>query len=209
MQLSVNTLLSLDGVMQGPGGPDEDTGGGFTRGGWVVPFVGEDMGGVVDGWFAAGESLLLGRTTYDMMRDYWREVDDPADTVAAALNGRPKYLVSTSADGADWGDTTVLSGDVLARVRALRERPGGEIQVHGSWMLARALLAAGLVDVLRLLIFPTVVGGGKRLFDAECDPLGFTVVSSDATASGLLAISLRPAAYTTGYLGVEDGATAP
>ncbi|MFJ9556739.1 dihydrofolate reductase family protein [Nocardiopsis sp. NPDC101807] len=207
MELSVNTLLSLDGVMQGPGAPDEDTSGGFTRGGWLVPHADEDMGRIVDGWFAAGEALLFGRSTYAMMRDYWREVTDPGDRVATALNSRPKYLVSTTAGrtGADWGDTTLIAEDVLGSVRALKERPGGEIQVHGSWRLARTLHAAGLVDVFRLLVFPTVVGDGKRLFDERTEPLGFTVEGSAATPAGLVSLTLRPAPFTTGGFGVVDG----
>ncbi|MFD3683369.1 dihydrofolate reductase family protein [Nocardiopsis sp. NPDC058631] len=207
MELSVNTLLSLDGVMQGPGAPEEDTSGGFTRGGWLVPHADEDMGAIVEGWFTAGESLLFGRTTYAMMRDYWRQVTDPGDTVAAALNNRPKYLVSTTAgrSGADWGDTTLIADDVLGRVRALKDGPGGEIQVHGSWRLARTLHAAGLVDVFRLLVFPTVVGDGKRLFDGATAPADFTVEESATTGAGLVSLTLRPRPFTTGSIGVEDG----
>ncbi|MEE2036686.1 dihydrofolate reductase family protein [Nocardiopsis sp. CT-R113] len=207
MELSVNTLLSLDGVMQGPGGPEEDLSGGFTRGGWLVPHADEDMGAIVDRWFAAGESLLFGRTTYVMMRDYWREITDPGDTVAAVLNNRPKFLVSTTAGraGADWGDTTLIADDVLGRVRALKEGPGGEIQVHGSWRLARTLHAAGLVDVFRLLIFPTVVGDGKRLFDGATAPADFAVEDSATTRAGLVSLTLRPRPFTTGTIGIVDG----
>ncbi|MFE3460529.1 dihydrofolate reductase family protein [Nocardiopsis aegyptia] len=196
MRLSVNTFLSLDGVMQGPGGREEDTSGGFTRGGWVMPF-GEDEvfeRVVVGEWFAETEEILLGRTTFEMMRDYWPEVTDPGNRVATALNTRPKHVVSTTLTEADtgWGDTTVVSGDVEERVRALKERPGGELQVHGSWRLAQTLHRAGLVDVYRLLVFPVVVGRGKRLFDESSLPGGFRVESSLVSDGGVVALTLVP-----------------
>ncbi|GAB2496776.1 dihydrofolate reductase family protein [Nocardiopsis aegyptia] len=196
MRLSVNTFLSLDGVMQGPGGREEDTSGGFTRGGWVMPF-GEDEvfeRVVVGEWFAEAEEILLGRTTFEMMRDYWPKVTDPGNRVATVLNTHPKHVVSTTLTEADtgWGDTTVVSGDVEERVRALKERPGGELQVHGSWRLAQTLHRAGLVDVYRLLVFPVVVGPGKRLFDESSPPGGFRVGSSHVSDGGVVALTLVP-----------------
>ncbi|WP_304451326.1 dihydrofolate reductase family protein [Nocardiopsis sp. YSL2] len=196
MQLSVNTFLSLDGVMQGPGGREEDTNGGFTRGGWVMPF-GEDevFERVVGGeWFAMAGEILLGRTTFEMMRDYWPEVTDPDNPVATVLNTHRKHVVSTTLDEADagWGDTTVISADVEGRVRALKERPGEELQVHGSWRLAQTLHRAGLVDVFRLLVFPAVVGQGKRLFDESSLPGGFRVESGFVSAGGVVALTLVP-----------------
>ncbi|KOX15207.1 dihydrofolate reductase family protein [Nocardiopsis sp. NRRL B-16309] len=196
MRLSVHTFLSLDGVMQGPGGRDEDTSGGFTRGGWVVPF-GEDevFERVVGGeWFAAAEEILLGRTTFEMMRGYWPQVTDPDNRVATVLNTHPKHVVSTALDEADagWGDTSVIPGDVEEHVRALKERPGGELQVHGSRRLARTLHRAGLVDVFRLLVFPVVVGQGKRLFDESSLPGGFRVESGFVSGGGVVALSLVP-----------------
>ncbi|MEV2276694.1 dihydrofolate reductase family protein [Nocardiopsis sp. NPDC049922] len=194
MRLSVNTFLTLDGVMQGPGGAQEDTSGGFTRGGWLMPFADEDMGRIVDGWFARTEELLLGRTTFEMMRPYWSAVTDRRNTVAKILNTYPKHLVTTTLTekDADWGDTTVIADRVEERVRELKERPGGELQVHGSWRLAQTLHRAGLVDVFRLLVFPVVVGQGKRLFDEGSVPTGFRVESAETTENGLVSLSLVP-----------------
>ncbi|RKS04831.1 dihydrofolate reductase [Nocardiopsis sp. Huas11] len=196
MQLSVNTFLSLDGVMQGPGGREEDTSGGFTRGGWVMPFGEDEVFERVVGaeWFAKAEEVLLGRTTFEMMRDYWPQVTDPDNHVATVLNTYPKHVVSTTLEESDaaWGDTTVISADVEKRVRALKERPGGELQVHGSWRLARTLHRAGLVDLFRLLVFPAVVGQGKRLFDEASVPGGFRVECGFVSSGGVVALTLVP-----------------
>ena len=154
MRLTVHTFLTVDGVMQGPGGPDEDTTGGFTRGGWLVPFVDEDFGAIVDAWFARAEAILLGRTTYTMMYDYWSQITDPDNLVAAKLNGQPKYVASATLRDPGWQHTTVLSRDVIERVRELKQQPGDELQVHGSCGLAQALHQAGLVDEYRLLVAP-------------------------------------------------------
>jgi len=205
MKLTVNTFVSLDGVMQGPGGPQEDTSGGFTSGGWVVPFVDEDFGRVVDGWFAGAEEILFGRTTYEMMAAFWPQVTDEADRVAAALNRLPKHVVSTSLRDPSWGPVSVIGSDVEATVRRLKERPGGELQVHGSWGLVRTLHDAGLVDEYRLLQFPVVLGSGKRLFPEGAAPAGFELVDSSVTAAGLVYLVLRPAELRTGDITVEDG----
>jgi dihydrofolate reductase len=166
MELSVNTFVSLDGVMQGPGGVQEDPSNGFERGGWLVPHSDAGQLDPVDGWFRQADAFLLGRTTFEMMRTYWSQVTDPDNLVATALNTWRKYVVSNTLSDADaaWGNTTVLRGDVVEQVRRLKEQPGRELQVHGSWRLARTLHDAGLVDTYRLLQFPVVVGEGKRLF---------------------------------------------
>jgi dihydrofolate reductase len=205
MRLTVHAFLTLDGVMQGPGGAQEDTTGGFERGGWLVPYADEDMGSIVDGWFSRAEAILLGRTTFTMMRDFWSQVTDPADGVAAALNGLPKYLVSSSAEDPAWAPTTVLSTDPVTAVRALKEQPGGELQVHGSARLARTLHAAGLVDEYRLLVFPVTVGRGKRLFSEDAPASGFTLVESRTTSTGAVYSALVPAPFRTGEIDVEDG----
>jgi dihydrofolate reductase len=203
MLLSVNTFVSLDGVMQGPGAPEEDTSNGFDRGGWVVPFV-DGLGGVVDDdWFANADAILLGRTTYQLMQPYWSRVTDPNDPVAAALNGLPKYVVSTTltAEAASWASTEVVADDVVGRVTELKQAEGRELQVHGSWRLAQALHSAGLVDIYRLLVFPVVVGAGKRLFDNSSRPVSFDVVSQKPSGS-LTALELRPVEYRVGtFLG--------
>ena len=200
MELTLNTFLSLDGVMQGPGGPDEDRTGGFDRGGWVVPFVDEDFGVVVSAWFAQTDEILLGRTTYDMMQAFWSTVTDPDDAVATALNTRPKHVVSTTLRDPLWHNTSVIAGDVVAAVDRLKARPGGELQVHGSCGLAHTLHDAGLVDEYRLIIFPVIVGRGKRLFRDGSVPGSLTLIGSTVTAKGAVALTLRPA----GPLGVGD-----
>jgi dihydrofolate reductase len=205
MKLTVHTFLTLDGVMQGPGGAEEDTSGGFTRGGWLVPYADADMGEVVDSWFARAEAILLGRTTFTMMRDFWSAVTDTDDTTAAALNGLPKYLVSSTVTEPGWSPTTVLGGDPVEAVRALKEQPGGELQVHGSARLARTLHAAGLVDEYRLLVFPVTVGAGKRLFDETAPASGYTVLESRTTSTGAVYTALAPTPFSTGGIAVEDG----
>ena len=200
MKLTLHTFLSLDGVMQGPGGPDEDRSGGFAKGGWVVPFADEDFGSVVSTWFAETDEVLQGRTTYDMMRAFWSTVTDPADLVAAKLNTRPKHVVSTTLREPVWEHTSVIAGDVVAAVGQLKARPGGELQVHGSCGLAHTLHDAGLIDEYRLMIFPVVIGSGKRLFPDGSIPGSFTVVSSTVTSKGAVALNLRPA----GSVGVGD-----
>ena len=205
MKLTVHTFLTLDGVMQGPGGPDEDTTGGFTRGGWVVPLVDEGFGRIVDGWFAQADEILLGRTTYDMMSEFWSQVTDPEDEVGRRLNALPKHIASTTLTDPTWNNSTVIEGDVVEAVRALKERPGRELQVHGSWELLQALQAAGLVDEYRLLVFPVVLGTGKRLFGEGTAPTGFTLVDSEVTGTGAVYEVLRPAPLGTGDIVVEDG----
>jgi dihydrofolate reductase len=199
MLLSVNTFVSLDGVMQGPGAPEEDPSNGFDRGGWVVPFA-DHLGGVVDvDWFARADAILLGRTTYQLMQPYWSTITNPDDPVATALNGLPKYVVSTTLtpETATWATTEVIAHDVTDRVAQLKQAPGRELQVHGSWQLAQTLHQAGLVDIYRLLVFPIVVGAGKRLFDDGSKPVSFEV-DSQKPSGPLTALELRPREFTVG-----------
>jgi len=191
--------------MQGPGGPDEDTIGGFSRGGWLVPFADEGMGAIVDGWFAKAEAILLGRTTYTMMQAYWSQVTDPDNLVAAKLNGLPKYVASTTVRDPVWHDTTVLDGDAIQRVRQLKQRPGGELQVHGSWALARTLHQVGLIDEYRLLVFPVSVGAGKRLFTDDAPATGYVLVDSSTTSTGAVYSALQPRPFEVGRVGLVDG----
>jgi dihydrofolate reductase len=199
MLLSVHTFVSLDGVMQGPGAPEEDPSNGFDRGGWVVPFA-DGLGGIVDDdWFAHADAILLGRTTYQLMEPYWSKITDPNDPVATALNGLPKYVVSTTLtpQTATWASTEVIADDVVGRVTELKQAPGRELQVHGSWQLAQTLHQAGLVDIYRLLVFPIVIGAGKRLFDDGSRPVSFEVVSQKPSGS-LTALELRPGEFRVG-----------
>src|SRR5699024_5701021 len=161
MKLTVHTFVTLDGVMQSPGAPQEDTTGGFDRGGWTVPYVDEDFGRIVTDWFTRTTELLYGRRTYDVMAAHWPQVTDPDDVVATTLNARPKHVVSTTLTNPTWHNTvSLVRDDVVATVRALKERAGEELQVHGSWQLVQTLHRAGLVDEYRVIEFPVVVGGG-------------------------------------------------
>lgn len=206
MRLVVHEFLTLDGVIQGPGGPDEDASGGFSRGGWGVPYFDEEVGAVVDSWFARTAAVLLGRTTYRMMADYWPLVTDPDDRVATTLNAVPKHVVAPSLDTLDWAGAELLRGEPLDAVAALKARPGGELQVHGSALLATALLQAGLVDELRLLTFPITVGTGKRLFPPDAAPSGFRSLAAAALANGSTYVALEPEAFRVGEFVVdEDG----
>jgi dihydrofolate reductase len=214
MELSVNEFVSLDGVMQGPGGADEDRSNGFKAGGWLVPHAAEGQLAPVDSWFGEADAILLGRSTFEMMRTYWSQVTvEPDNIVSTALNTWKKYVVSNtlSDEDAAWGDTTVLRGDgIIEQVRRLKDLPGRELQVHGSWQLVRALHDAGLVDTYRLIQFPVVVGMGKRLFETGAVPSTYKITSGEMLdgGSGVVSLTLRQTGFgsvTTGDFAVEDG----
>ncbi|HWR85274.1 MAG TPA: dihydrofolate reductase family protein [Rhodoglobus sp.] len=201
MELTVNLFITLDGVIQGPGGPEEDRSGGFDRGGWLVPFVDDDFGRIVGGWFEKPQAFLLGRRTYDIMSAYWPSVTDTDDDTPVKLNTLPKYVPSSTLTDPSWSHTTVLSG--LDEVAALKAQPGGELQVHGSGALAASLLEAGLVDELRLLVFPVAVGAGKRLFHDVVT--AFDLVDSAVTSTGVVYQALRPRPFVSGDHVIVDG----
>jgi dihydrofolate reductase len=214
MELSVNIFVSLDGVMQGPGGPSEDTSNGFAYGGWLVPHAAEGQLDPVDGWFREADAILLGRSTFDMMRAFWSQVTvEPDNIVSTVLNTWKKYVVSNtlSDEDAAWGDTTVLRGDdIVDQVRRLKAQPGRELQVHGSWQLVRTLHDAGLVDTYLLIQFPVVVGAGKRLFEEGAVPSTYKITSAEVLSggSGAVSLTLRQDGFgsiTTGDIIVEDG----
>lgn len=206
MKLTLHTFLSLDGVMQGPGGAEEDRSGGFESGGWLVPHVDDDFGRIVTQWFAEADAILLGRTTYDMMQAYWTEVTDPENPVAMALNTLPKHVVSTTLRDPSWQGSTVISENVEEEVARLKSLPGRELQVHGSCGLAHTLHDAGLIDEYRLLVFPTIVGEGKRLFREGCVPATLSLVDTQVTSAGAVAHTFCPAGpLGTGSFLVEDG----
>ncbi|MFJ5080124.1 dihydrofolate reductase family protein [Streptomyces sp. NPDC088553] len=183
--LSLTQFLTLDGVHQAPGGPEEDPSDGFTRGGWSVPFGDEDFGRFMDGVFARPTAFLLGRRTYEIFAGYWPKRTDPADPIATKLNALPKYVATTTLDSAEWEGTTVLRGDVVDEVRALKERTDGEIQMHGSGGLAQTLLDHDLIDTLHLLVFPVVLGTGRRLFADGVRPAAFRLTDARTTGSGV------------------------
>jgi len=207
MKLTVTTFQTLDGVMQAPGGPEEDPSGGFEHGGWLVPHADEDMGEFMDQTFSAAEAFLLGRFTYQTFAAHWPKVDDPEDPVASRLNALPKHVASRTLREEDlgWNGATLLGDDVPARVAELKARPGGELQVHGSAGLIQTLLQHGLVDELRLLTFPVVLGAGKRLFGAGAVPAGVRLTESRTTSAGTIigvyAFEGRPA---YGSFALED-----
>ncbi|MEG3626775.1 dihydrofolate reductase family protein [Streptomyces poriticola] len=184
-KLVVNTFVSLDGVYQGPGGPDEDTRDGFAQGGWVVPYIDDDFGRFVDGVFSRVSAFLLGRRTYDIFAAYWPKTTDPADPIATPLNALPKYVVSSTLTDPAWEGSTVVRGDLAKEVTALKERTDGELQVHGSGALAHSLFALGLVDTLHLLTFPVVLGAGRRLFAEGAAPAAFRHTGGHVTGKGV------------------------
>ncbi len=207
MRLAAHTFVSLDGVMQGPGGPQEDRSNGFTCGGWLVPLADEDMGRIVTDWFSATGALLLGHTTYDVFRGYWPLVDQNGSTVSRAINTRRKYVAATNPVEVDpWADTTtVIDGDLVATVRRIKDEPGDELQIHGSHGLMQGLHATGLIDEYRLIIFPVVVGSGKRLFEPGTTPSGFRILSSETTSTGATVLNLVPTALAVGEFTVDAG----
>jgi dihydrofolate reductase len=192
MQLIVTTFLSVDGVYQGPGGPDEDRSGGFDRGGWLVPHFDEATGKFMDEVFQGVDAFLLGRRTYEIFAASWPNSTDPNDPVAKALNTLPKYLASSTLHDPKWANTTVLDGDLASAVQGLKERDGRELQVHGSGKLVQFLLANDLVDRLNLLVFPVIVGDGRRLFPDSGIATGLALDASRTTPSGVAISVYRP-----------------
>src|SRR5690348_9665050 len=193
MRLTLHTFLTLDGVMQAPGGPEEDPSSGFTHGGWAFPFDDEDFGAAITGWFDGAGVFLLGRHTYEIFSGYWPKITDPANPVAAKLNALPKYVASATLTSADWAGTTVLRGDVLTEVAKLKEQPGGELQVHGSGALAHALIDADLIDEYRLLFFPVHLGSGKKLFRDGAKAASLRLLTSSVTSTGVVIATYEPA----------------
>jgi dihydrofolate reductase len=185
LRLVLMSFLSLDGVYQGPGAPDEDQSGGFDRGGWLVPFADARFEEIADEWTATATGFLFGRRTYEAFSSVWPTITDPTDSNAARLNGLPKFVVTGTEIDTSWGPVTVIGDDVEARLRSMKLREGGELQIHGSGTLGRSLLAMGLVDELRIVTAPVVVGQGHKLFGDTGISIGFELLSQDQTPSGL------------------------
>jgi dihydrofolate reductase len=192
VKLTTTTNVSVDGVMQGLGGPDEDRRGGFERGGWALPLFDDEAAAFVYEVYQRADAFLFGRRTYEIFAGYWGVMAESTNPIAAALNTRPKYVASTTLTDPQWADTTVLSGDVAAAVGELKAKPGGELQVHGSGNLVRWLLDNHLVDEITLLTYPVVIGQGTRLFPATGPDAALELVESQSTPTGVIIQVYRP-----------------
>jgi dihydrofolate reductase len=194
MKLTTITHVSVDGVMQGLGGPDEDPRGGFERGGWAPPLFHDEAANFLDEVFQRADAFLFGRRTYEIFAGYWGVMPDPDNNpIAGPLNRRPKYVASTMLTDPQWADTTVLSGDVAAAIAELKAKPSGELQVHGSGNLIRWLLDNQLVDEITLLTYPLVIGQGTRLFPDTGPDTALELVDSQSTSTGVIIQVYRPA----------------
>jgi dihydrofolate reductase len=196
MKLTTTTHVSVDGVMQGLGGADEDRRGGFERGGWALPLFDKEAETFLSEAFQRADAFLFGRRTYEIFAGSWGTgswgENQGNNPISVALNTRPKYVVSTTLTDPQWADTTVLSGDVAAAVGELKAKPGGELQVQGSGELVRWLLDNHLVDEITLFTYPVVVGQGTRLFPATGPDTALELVDSRATPIGVTIQVYRP-----------------
>jgi dihydrofolate reductase len=184
-KIIVNAFLTLDGVMQAPGGPDEDPESGFLHGGWSAPYD-DDVGGrLVTEGFGDADGFLLGRKTYDIFANYWPKITDPNNPIATALNSRPKYVVSRSLERVTWNNSSLIKGDVVAELRKLRQQPGRTLHTWGSANLLQTLLKNDLIDEYRLFIHPVVLGSGKRLFGSGTVPVALKQVESVTSGKGV------------------------
>jgi len=192
MELTITTFVTLDGVMQAPGGPEEDPSGGFRHGGWSYPLGDEAFGEFMTGVFQQVDAFLLGRRTYEIFSGYWPKVDDP-DVIASKLNTLPKHVASTTLRELSWQGARLLEGDTVDAVRSLKAQPGRELQVHGSGDLAQTLMRHALIDLYRILVFPVVLGSGKRLFGDGTVPASLRLESTSTTPAGVTLNTYRPA----------------
>jgi dihydrofolate reductase len=202
--LVVQTFVTLDGVMQAPGGAGEDPSGGFSHEGWLVPFFDDAMGAQITEWFTGAQDFLLGRGTYEIFYASWPKMisDDP---VSQGLNFKQKYVASRTHDAVEWETAELLQGDVGDAVRKLKAEDGGELQVHGSAGLIQTLLREDVIDELRLIVFPVVLGEGKRLFGDGAIPRSWRLNSQATTPSGAVMVSYQRAGEVeTGSIGPEN-----
>ena len=190
-ELVVNTFLTLDGVMQAPGGPEEDPSGGFEHGGWSVGYWDEQMMQMMGDSMSKPFDMVLGRRTYEIFAAHWPHVDDPG---AEPLNTATKHVVSTTLTQLWWENSRLLEGGVPDGIRALKEQDGPELQVHGSANLLQSLLEHGLIDEFRLMIFPLVLAMGKRLFEGGTLPAGLELVKSQVSSTGVIMATYRSGA---------------
>lgn len=193
MKLTTVTHVSVDGVMQGLGGPDEDRRGGFERGGWALPLFEGEAASFLEQMFQRADAFLFGQRTYGIFADSWGTIAEMrASPIGVALNGKPKYVASTTLADPQWADTTVLSGDIEAAIGGLKAEPEGELQVHGSGALIRWLLEKELVDELTLFTYPVVVGQGTRLFPDAGPDVALDLADSRAFSNGITLQVYRP-----------------
>jgi len=191
-KIVLGTFLTLDGVMQAPGDPQEDTEGGFKQGGWQLPYFDDDAGRIMSENIAATDALLLGRKTYDIFAAYWpfAPQDDP---FAKKLNSVPKYVASTTLDKVEWNNSTLIKGNVAEEVAKIKQQPGSEmISVTGSGKLAQTVIKHNLVDEYVLWIHPVVLGSGKRLFEDGILPTNLELVDTKTTGSGVVILTYQP-----------------
>jgi dihydrofolate reductase len=203
--LMVTEFVSMDGVVQGPGGPDEDRDGGFDHGGWAAPYIDDEVLARMIGVVSRADALLLGRRTYEEFAATWplAAADDPIGSKWAAVR---KYVASRTLTSVGWQNSTLLEGDVVDAVAALKKSDGGEIQVHGSIQLVQTLLAHDLVDELQLVVMPVLIGSGKRIFGSGTVPARFDLVAAATTRSGVVVGRYaRAGAITYGAIGPETG----
>ncbi len=193
MRLTLTTFVTIDGVMQSPGAPEEDPRGGFDLGGWLPPHFDEETGQYMNEVFDQADAFLLGRRTYEAMAGFWPSVTDPANRVGAQLNALPKHVVTSNPAGLSWAGAVPLTGDIATRVAEFKSKPGRELQVHGSAALARYLTGRGLIDGYRLVIFPVVLGRGQRLFADGTPPSTMRLTGTRATAGGVVMHSYQTA----------------
>jgi dihydrofolate reductase len=202
--LVVTTFVTLDGVMQAPGGAGEDPSGGFSYEGWLVPHFDGDLGEQINRWFTGAQDFLLGRTTYEIFYASWPKMlsDDP---VSQGINFKKKYVASRTLSSLEWDTAELLHGDVGDAVRKLTAEDGGELQVHGSAGLIQTLLTEDLIDELRLVVFPVVLGEGKRLFGDGAIPRTWKLTAQATSSTGALMLSYqRGGEVETGYMGPES-----
>jgi dihydrofolate reductase len=202
-ELTLTTFLTLDGVMQAPGGPGEDTSGNFPHGGWLVPRADADMGKTMVGIFEKADAFLLGRTTYDIFSAYWPRVTDPNDLIAVKLNSLPKFVASRTQTTFKWSGTSHVR-DVTKDIVDLKKRFSRELQVHGSCGLAQTLIENDLIDEYRFLTFPVVLGTGKRLFGVGAVPTTLSLVNSTTTGKGVIvSVYRRAGSLKTGSFALD------
>ena len=202
-ELTLTTFVTLDGVMQAPGGPTEDPSGGFPHGGWLVPHFDADVGTIMTDIFSKADAFLLGRTTYDLFAAYWPRITDPNDLVAVKLNSLPRYVASRTRTAFSWKGTTHVR-DVVQDMADLKRRYPREVQVHGRCGLAQTLIENDLVDEYRLLTFPVVLGTGRRLFGPGARPATLKLVRSSTTSTGVIfSVYRRAGALKTGSFALD------